>query len=436
MAGKRKPPRLREKQGCFVTDIYTPAGTRTTVSFGPAGTRTEGEIYTAFGKWLDLFQQHPDKILSFKSPYEAIRQMVNPATILTVGEFVDKYAEWAKSYLTPMRDGRAHPDLMRVDRLKRFLDPYLRWPVGDFGPDELRAVQDAMVAHRYFRKNHEEEPLAYTRTGINQVINQIYKIWQWGIGREVTTEAQRQRLKEVRPLRSGRTVARDKPKRRPVTQDELNKVADQLTSVVSDMLRLIWLTAIRPGEVRRMRPYDVIRERAECWLYVPGRDVGPVGDHKTAYRQRVRVIPLAGRAQAILGPRISDFDSKAFIFAPAEAMAESRERRFANRNTPMDQGNRAGTNRQEHPMIKPGEAYTATSFYSAVRRACRRAAVEPFSPYDLRRSAATRVRAALSKEDARLLLGHASSDTTQIYLLEEVKESIKVAKRLEAAEQR
>jgi integrase len=85
-------------------------------------------------------------------------------------------------------------------------------------------------------------------------------------------------------------------------------------------------------------------------------------------------------------------------------------------------------------MVKPGAVYTATSFYSAVRRACKRAAVEPFSPYDLRRSAATRVRAALSKEDARLLLGHVSTDTTQIYLLEEVKESIKVAKRLETVE--
>jgi integrase len=434
MAGKRKPPKLREKQGCFVADIYTPARTRTSISFGPVGERTEGEIYAAFGRWLDLFKQHPEKVLSFKSPYEAIRQMVDPGTILTVGELLDKYAEWAERYLTPMRDGSAHPDLIRVERLKRFVDPYRLWPVADFGPDELRAVQDAMVAYRYFRKNHEEEPVAYTRTGINQVINQVYKVWQWGIGREVATEAQRQRLKEVRPLRSGRTVARDKPKRGPVTAGEFNRVADQLTSVVSDMLRLIWLTAMRPSEVRRMRPCDIIREHSECWLYIPGRDAGPVGDHKTAYRQRIRIIPLAARAQAILRPRIRDFDSRASVFGPADAVTESRERRFANRNTPMNQGNRAGTNRQEHPMIKPGESYSATSFYSVVRRACKRAGVKPFSPYDLRRSAATRVRAALSKEDARLLLGHVSTDTTEFYLLEEVQEGIKLAKRLEAAE--
>ena len=99
----------------------------------------------------------------------------------------------------------------------------------------------------------------------------------------------------------------------------------------------------------------------------------------------------------------------------------------------MNQGNRAGANRSEHPMITPGERYSVNSLYHAVKRACKRAGVAPFTPYDLRRTAATRVRAALGKEDAKMLLGHVTTDTTDIYLLEEVKESIKVAKRLEAA---
>lgn len=38
-------------------------------------------------------KQHPDKILSFKSPYEGIAQMVNYVAILTVGGLLDKYAE-------------------------------------------------------------------------------------------------------------------------------------------------------------------------------------------------------------------------------------------------------------------------------------------------------------------------------------------------------
>ena len=77
--------------------------------------------------------------------------------------------------------------------------------------------------------------------------------------------------------------------------------------------------------------------------------------------------------------------------------------------------------------------YTVNSLYTAVRRACERAGVEHFTPYDLRRTAATRVRAALGKEEAKLLLGHVSTDTTEIYLLDEVQETVKVAKEMARA---
>jgi hypothetical protein len=60
----------------------------------------------------------------------------------------------------------------------------------------------------------------------------------------------------------------------------------------------------------------------------------------------------------------------------------------------------------------------------------REANVEPFTPYDLRRSMATDTRATLGKEAAKVLLGHAKTDTTEIYLLEEVQEAMKVAKLL------
>ena len=218
LAGIRNPPKLRQKQGCFVADIYKPDGKRTTVSFGPMGERTEGQIYAAFGNWLDLLNQHPHKILAFKSPYEAIAKMVNPTTIVSVGGLLDKYVERAEGYLAPMRDGRPDPDLIRVKGPARSIEPYGKWPVTDFGPDELKAVQSGMVSYRYFRANHQEEPVAYARSSINQVINQIYRIWQWGVGREITTEGQRQRLNEVLPSRSDRSAAKHMPKRAPVTE--------------------------------------------------------------------------------------------------------------------------------------------------------------------------------------------------------------------------
>jgi len=73
-----------------VTDICKPHGRRTTASFGPRGEQAEGKIHPAFGEWLDLFKQHPAKVLSFKRPCEAIARTVNPVPILTVGDLIDK----------------------------------------------------------------------------------------------------------------------------------------------------------------------------------------------------------------------------------------------------------------------------------------------------------------------------------------------------------
>jgi len=145
MAGKRRPVTLREKRGAYVADIYRPDGRRTTVSFGAAKGRTVSEIHVAFSRWLDLFKEHPSKVLSFDSPYDALDSMIHPGSIQTVGRLVDNYVKWAGQYLAPLRDGRAHPDLSRADRLRRFLKPYLKWKVADFGADELGKVQDAKL---------------------------------------------------------------------------------------------------------------------------------------------------------------------------------------------------------------------------------------------------------------------------------------------------
>ena len=81
-------------------------------------------------------------------------------------------------------------------------------------------------------------------------------------------------------------------------------------------------------------------------------------------------------------------------------------------------------------MIKPRKYYDSESLCKACKRGCIRAGVEVFTPYDIRRTVATNTRATLGKEEAGTLLGHADTRTTNIYLLDEVQEVIKVAKRL------
>jgi len=431
MAGKRKNPKLRFNGKYYVVNIYKPDGKRTMISFGPAGERTEGEIYTAFYKWFDLFNQQPQKVLSFNSPYDAIEQLINPSQTITVGGLLDKYFIYAKKTSKPTKSGGEHPDLQFTKRVQKFLKPYYSWPVSDFGPDELLDVQSALVKYEYVQGNKKKR---YTRGGVNDIIKWIRKIWMWGMGRQLITVEQVQGLEEVKPLRMGDTEAPDNHKRVRVTEEDFWKVINAVNSVVGDMLQLVWYTAMRPYEICNMRPFDILCDDPDCWLYIPGRDQTPVGQHKTTRFERVKVIPLTPKCQKILKPRIENFNSKEYIFSPKEAIRELLEKRSVNRKTPSAYGNRPGTNQKKHPMVKPGEKYNHHSFRNACKRGCERAGVEIFVPYDLRRTKATGTRSVLGKEAAKVLLGHTKTDTTDIYLLEEVQEAIKVAKLLDARE--
>ena len=430
MARTRKTPKLRiYRDKYFCTDVYLPNGKRTTVGFGTTDDRTEGEIYAAFGKWLDLFNQQPQKVLSFKSPYDAIEQIINPSQIITIGELLDKYSVYAEKTTRPIRSNGEHPDLQFTKRVQKFLEPYHLWPVSNFGPDDLLNVQNALAEYEYAQGKKEKR---YTRRSINDTIDWIRRIWKWGMGRQLITAEQIQGLEEVKSIRMGDAKAHDNHKRARVTEEDFQKVVNAVSSVVGDMLELIWYTAMRPYEVCDIRPFDILCDDPDCWLYIPGRDQTPVGKHKTTRFERVKVIPLTQKCQEILKSRIKCFDSKEYIFSPKQAVQEFIEKNSANRKTPLSCGNRPGTNRKTHPMVKPGKKYEHHALRNACKRGCKRAGVEVFVPYDLRRTRATGTRSILGKEAAKVLLGHTKTDTTDIYLLDEVQEAMKVAKLLAA----
>jgi len=427
MAGKRKRPQLWFDGTYYRLPIYKPDGKRTTISFGSIQERKESEIRIAAERWLDLYEQHPHKVLGFKDPYEAIEQIINPVNVTSVGDFLEKYERHFRKTVKPTRQGRIHPDLTFVGRVQDFLRPYADWSVDSFGPDELLELQRSLADYTYTQGHAKKQ---YVRRTINDTINWIRRIWEWGEGRGIVKHQTNVALQEIRPLAMGDEGTIDKSKRVKVSKEELLKVVDSVNSVVGDMLKLIWYTGMRPYEVCEMRPYDILRDDPECWLYIPGRDKTPVGKHKTTKYEKVKVIPLAGNSQEILKPRIIDVTSKQFVFSPEDAIQETRLKRHSSRRTPLCCGNSPGTNRKQHPMIKPGKCYKSSSLRRACERGCIRAGVETFVPYDLRRTAATETRALLGKEDAQTLLGHVKKSTTEIYLLEEVQEAMKVAKRL------
>ena len=428
MAGRKKRPTLRLSNGYWVTTIYRPNGVRGTVSFGKEGSQPEAEIRIAFERWIELYLKQPSKTLSFSSPYEALEYMINPTTITTVGQLFEKYQAYYRKNAPEVRNGLEHPDLRLIRRAYYFIQPYSEWPVDSLGPDELNEIKKKMLKHKY--KNGKQEK-TYTRRGINDTLKWVKKILKWGVGRNILKiETLIGIENELKLLRIGEKGVKDNIRRKRITEEEFKKVISVSTSVIGDMLRLVWNTGMRPYEICEMRPLDILRDDPECWIYIPSRDYSPVGKHKTVRYGKVKVIPLAGECIDILSKRIDDFDSKEYIFSPKDSVAEYRQTKRKNRKTPLSCGNRPGSNRKDNPKKKPGHMYTNSSFAQACKRACKRAGVEEFVPYDLRRTVATKTRAELGKEAARTLLGHAQGSTTEIYLLDEVMEAMKVAKAL------
>lgn len=110
------------------------------------------------------------------------------------------------------------------------------------------------------------------------------------------------------------------------------------------MIQLQRFTAMRPGEVTRLRMAD-IDASGSVWIYSPPR-------HKTAHRGHGRKIYLGPRAQAVLKPWMRT-DLTAFLFSPKEAVEQQLDERSRRRRTPLSCGNRRGKGRKRAPSRPP-----------------------------------------------------------------------------------
>ena len=82
----------------------------------------------------------------------------------------------------------------------------------------------------------------------------------------------------------------------------------------------------------------------------------------------------------------------------------------------------------ESPRVKPGEKYTQDSYRRAIARACKRAKVDQWYPYQLRHLNLTEVRDALSAEHAQAIGGHSRIDMTNTYAKAKIGKAIEAAK--------
>ncbi|MFH1109426.1 MAG: site-specific integrase [Planctomycetota bacterium] len=286
-------------------------------------------------------------------------------------------------------------------------------PVAAFGPLKLKTVRERLIVAG-------KRPRC--RGYVNRLTKGIRFIFKWGVAEELVPVAVYESLRAVPGLKRGKTDAAESEPVKPVRQEHVDAIRPYLSRQVAALIDLQLLTAARPGELVIMRPID-IDTTGKVWTYAPTT-------HKTAYRGHGRAIYLGPKAQEVVRPFLAGRGVEAFLFSPAEAVAEQREDRHAARVTPLSCGNVPGSNVKRHPRRTLGERYTPESYRQAVQYACERAGVPRWFPYQLRHSAATNLRKQFGLDVTSTMLGHVRCDVTQIYAERDASKAAAVALKI------
>ncbi len=250
------------------------------------------------------------------------------------------------------------------------------------------------------------------RNQVNRRAGMVRSFVRWCVAEELPiVPGVLEKMRAVRPLAPGRDGVPEGETREPADPAAVAKVLPLLPPMVAAALQLIRLTGARPSEILKLRPREIDRT-GPVWSITPTR-------HKGSWRGKPRVLYVGPDAQAVLTPWLLKTPGPdAFVFSPARSVADRIAERAANRKTPRwpSHMKRNATKRKGVARKRPaGEFYTHVAFSCAVRRACKKAKVPPFTPYQLRHLKAVELRERYGLEHVRAVLGHSFQGMSDHY---------------------
>ncbi len=321
--------------------------------------------------------------------------------------------ELAAAFVTHAQIHFLRPDGSQTSRIyttSRALEPlvdlYGDAPILDFGPRAFAACRQTWIDK------------GLTRQTINGYAAMLRSIFKWGVSQELVPESTHRALCAVAAVREGRTKAKENKTRKPVPQADIDAVKPHVSRAVWGLIRLQLHTGARGGELVGLRPID-IDTSGKVWI-------AKLDQHKTAWKAKSREILFGPKAKAVLKEFLAARPLNAPLFDPKEGL---RERAQLHRTGP---GRRPD---QKPPPPKTtrtlGEHYTATSYGRAIKRACDLAGIDPvWTPHQLRHTAASRLRKEFGIELARIVLGHSSAITTEIYAEADMKKAVSAVEKI------
>lgn len=346
-----------------------------------------------------------------------------PPDDLTIEELIARYVLYTESYY--VKDGRPARETLNIRlALRPVRALYADTAAAEFGPRKLKRVRDHMV---------QVEDLS--RGVVNARVNKIRAMFKWAVSEELAPPQVLEALRAVDGLRRGKADARETEPVPPVADADVNATLPFLPPPIAAMVRLQRLTGMRPGSVIIMRLCDIDRSE-DVWIYRPS-------EHKTKSRGGKLLIPLGPKAQAILTPYL-ERDDKAFLFNPVEVLAWHYEQRSQRspRKTPVYPNELRRREREKRETARRrrrrsgkcvGDRYKTGSYRKAVTDGIERAIaagvqVNRWFPNQLRHSRATEIRQQAGIEAARVSLGHAHAQVTEIYAERDLALAMEIAR--------
>lgn len=251
---------------------------------------------------------------------------------------------------------------------------------------------------------------------INGYVRKMRHIWKWFanqrfVGVEVWHEMQTiAALSPGRPLKCGNTTLtpRVTDAVKDVPEETVMETVALLPRTIGAMVMVQYWTGARPTEICIMRPVD-FDTTGSIWSYKPSQ-------HKTQHHGKPRCIAIGPRAQEWLKPVLAEcHELHGYVFRPIDAWKD----RFAEKNANYQPENPRG-----------GMMFDRTTYARAIARVCKNNGIPPWSPNQLRHSAAKRARLEMGIEAASAMLGHSKVSTTEIYAKTMIENAKTVAERV------
>lgn len=318
-----------------------------------------------------------------------------------IPQMVTAFLAWASKYYGAKTSHFNHFTV--IAELLCTSHPHTR--CAQFGPLAIKSLRSRMVDK------------GWSRSHINAQVNRVRRIFSWGVENEWVSADVTAALREVQPLRKGKSDVRETAPVQPAKWSDVKRCLTYMPPMLAAMVEVHYLTGMRSDELTRMRTSDLDRTD-DVWVYQPL-------EHKTAHRGKTKVICIGPRAQELIAPYL---DGDGFIFTPRKAIQEHAAARAKGRRTKETPSSRKA---KERPSTRTlGERYNSRSYLHAIRYAFEKAKaagvkLTHWHPHQLRHARATETRERYGIEGAQAQLGN-TLDATEIY----AQRSVNIAKRI------